>query len=445
MHPKTAARHAALRALIAIEGDDVPLNAALDRLPLPSETRGFAHDLVAGTLRHRARLDWTLAPLLKKKLEKLDAPVRAALRLAAYESTLSGTPTPVVANEYAGLMREEKLKSAVAFVNAVARKLPAEPRAAPSPEANGAVHLSTQYSHPRWLVERWLHRFGFDECRALLEANNLIAPLCLRVNERRASRDEVLHSLRERGLQARQSTLSPQGIVLESAGSPLEWPEWKNGLIIVQDEAAQLVGLLCAPQAGQTVYDLASAPGGKTTHLAQLMNDDGTVIASDRAPGRLKLVQQNAVRLGLSSIRTRSGDVAQIARSVQADELPRADVVLLDAPCLGTGTLRRRPDAKWKKTPEQLRELVALQRQLLDAAATIVAPGGALIYSTCSLEPEENEEQIEEFLSRQVDWKVEVPDQSTLTAVGSPSRWIQTLPHRHGCDGMFAAKLRRLQ
>ncbi|MDF2439368.1 MAG: rRNA (cytosine967-C5)-methyltransferase [Abditibacteriota bacterium] len=442
MHPKTAARHAALRALITIERDDVPLNAALDSLP--PETRGFAHELLAGTLRHRARLDWTLAPLLKKKLEKLDAPVRAALRLAAYESTLSRTPGPVVANEYAGLMREEKLKSAVAFVNAVARKLPAEPRAAPPAETQATAHLSVEYSHPRWLVERWLQRFGFDECRALLETNNSIAPLCLRVNTRRASREEVLHSLRERELNVRESTVAPNGLVLESAGSPVEWPEWKNGLVIAQDEAAQLVGALCAPRAGQTVYDLASAPGGKTTHLAQLMNDSGTIIASDRAPGRLKLVQQNAARLGLRSITTRSGDVAQIARAVEANELPRADVVLLDAPCLGTGTLRRRPDAKWKKTPEQLRELITLQRQLLDEAATIVAPRGALVYSTCSLEPEENEMQVAEFLARHAGWQLEAPDQSTLTVPYSSQGWIQTLPQRQRCDGMFAAKLRRL-
>jgi 16S rRNA (cytosine967-C5)-methyltransferase len=452
MHPKTVARRAALRALVAIEREDKPINAALETveaLRVPPETRPFARELVAGTMRHRALLDWTLQPFLKKPLAKLDAPVRAALRLAAYESTLLSTPAPVIANEYAGLMRSEKLSSAVAFVNAIVRRLPAMPRPAPDIKKYAAQHLATQYSHPQWLVERWLARFGLEQCRQLLERNNQIAPLNLRVNTLRTSREAVLETLQSRGLQAQPSTLSPVGIVVEAAGSPLDWPEWRDGLIIAQDEAAQLVALLASPQVGQTVYDVASAPGGKTTHLAQLMNDEGQVFASDRAAGRLKLVTENAQRLGLKSIQTREGDVELLA----SQNLVGADVVLLDAPCLGTGTLRRRPDAKWRKTSEQLHELNELQCQLLDAAATLVKPEGVLVYSTCSLEPEENEVQIVAFLERHPNWQLvdaqasSLP-QSTLEQVQTDAGFIQTLPQLHGttpqgCDGMFAAKLRR--
>jgi 16S rRNA (cytosine967-C5)-methyltransferase len=438
MHPKTAARRAALRALVAIEHEDRPLNSALEAqsAAVPAETRGFARELASGALRHQARLDWTLAPLLKTPLRKLDPPVRAALRLAAYESTLLHTPAPVVANEYAGLMRGEKKSSATAFLNAVARRLPNTPRAAPPLEKQPVEHLATEYSHPQWLIERWLQRFGLEECRQLLEINNSIAPLNLRVNTLKISRDEVWQRLAERGLKARQSTLSPHGVVVEAAGSPLDWPEWPAGQIIAQDEAAQLVALLAAPQPGQTLYDLAAAPGGKSTHLAQLMNDEGRIIAADRAPGRLKLVQENAQRLGIKGIETAAGDVQQLAA-----QLPPADLVLLDAPCLGTGTLRRRPDAKWRKTPEQLLELVALQRELLDAAATLVKPGGALVYSTCSLEPEENEEQARAFVERHPGWQIEA--ESTLATVSAPEGWIQTLPQRHNSDGMFGVKFRR--
>jgi 16S rRNA (cytosine967-C5)-methyltransferase len=181
------------------------------------------------------------------------------------------------------------------------------------------------------------------------------------------------------------------------------------------------VARLAATQAGQTVIDAAAAPGGKTTHLAQLMNNDGKIIACDVGAGRLKLVCDNAKRLGVSIIETRAGDFRELAQT-----LPVADMVLLDAPCLGTGTLRRRPDAKWSKTPAQLEELVVLQRELLESATALVKPGGVLVYSTCSLEPEENEGQVAWWLgldsNRQATWK-------------------STLPHRDGCDGMFAARL----
>jgi 16S rRNA (cytosine967-C5)-methyltransferase len=446
MHPKTAARQAALRALVAVEREEKPLNSALEiveSLRVPTETRPFARELATGTLRHLSRLDWTLAPLLKKPLHKLDAPVRAGLRLAAYESTLLSTPAPVIAHEYAGMMRGEKLSSAVAFVNAIVRRLPSTPRSSPDIAVDAALHLATEYSHPQWLVERWLARFDLEECRTLLERNNHIAPLNLRVNSLKTSRETVLAALQARGLKAQQSTLSPLGIVVESAGSPVEWPEWKAGLIIAQDEAAQLVALLAAPQAGQTVYDLASAPGGKTTHLAQLMNDEGQIVAADRAAGRLKLVEDNARRLKIASIRTVASDVDAFV----AGDWPAADVVLLDAPCLGTGTLRRRPDAKWRKTAEQLAELVSLQKQLLDAAAALVKSGGVLVYSTCSLEPEENEEQVAAFLARHRGWQLAEP-QSTLEPVQTVQGAIQALPQRHGtapfgCDGMFAARLQR--
>jgi len=281
--------------------------------------------------------------------------------------------------------------------------------------------LATLYSHPEWLVARWLERLGREECEKLLQFNNGIAPLSLRVNSLRSSREAVLASLLARGLQAREGLLSPDAVIVENAGDPTSWPEWEAGEIIAQDEAAQLVARLAAPLPGQTIIDAAAAPGGKTTHLAQLMNNDGKIIACDVGAGRLKLVCDNAKRLGVSMIETRAGDFRELAQT-----LPVADMVLLDAPCLGTGTLRRRPDAKWSKTPAQLEELVVLQRELLESATALVKPGGVLVYSTCSLEPEENEGQVAWWLGQD-------PNRQAT--------WKSTLPHRDGCDGMFAARL----
>jgi len=443
MHPKTAARQGALRALLAVEREQAVLTAALSRCLAPEATRGFAHEIAAGTLRQRARLDYTLAPLLKKPLEKLDAPVRAALRLAAYERIFLSTPAAVVGNEYSSLMRGERLTSAVAFVSAVARRLPDQSRAAPDAARHPVAHLAVEHSHPAWLVERWLARWGFEECAALCQSNNAIAPLTLRVNTLRAQPQEIIERLRARGLDAAPGKLSPVAIIVQNAGDPSQWPEWNEGLIIAQDEAAQLVSLLAAPQPGQFVIDAAAAPGGKTTHLAQLMNDSGSLLGCDVAPGRLKLVRDNARRLGINSIESHEGDIRKLAA-----QLPAADLVLLDAPCLGTGTLRRRPDAKWRKNSEQLQELAQLQKELLDAAATLVRPGGALVYSTCSLEVEENEEQARAWMERHPQWVVESAAEycrcdAAMPAVATADGFLQTLPHRHGCDGMFAVKWRR--
>lgn len=475
VHFKTAARRAAMQVLAESERTDKPLAALLDALPLPPQARPFAREIASGTVRHRARADHALRPLLRKPLEKLDAPVRAALRLAAYERIVLETPAHVVANEYAGAMRAAHLTSAVAFVNAVARRLPAGWPASPDAAHDPVAFLATEYSHPTWLVERWLHRLGFDECIALCHSNNVVAPLCLRVNTRLATQGGVLSALLARGLQARVGVLSPDAIVVERAGAPDEWPEWKAGHIMAQDEAAQLVGrfaargieesLSGASAAVFTAIDACAAPGGKTTHLAQMMNEGGRVIACDVAAGRLKLVRDNARRLQLANVETRPGDFRELAST-----LPPADLVLLDAPCLGTGTLRRRPDAKWRKTRAQLDEIVALQRALLDAAARVVRPGGAMVYATCSLEPEENEEQARAFVVRHPDWRIAPPlaewgfsgsaevsedaqnntlrDEEREAAHAARSLmteegFLQTRPHHHGCDGAFAARFVR--
>ncbi len=423
MHPKTAARQVALRALVRSESNDM---VAPDFRDLDISVRPFARELYSGTQRQRGRLDWTLAPLLSKPLSKIDAPVRAALRLAAYEKLVLQTPPHGFVGEYAGLMRDERKTSAVGFVNAIARRIPENWRDLP---ADLPQSLAIEFSHPQWLVQRYLKTLGKEETRRLLEANNARAPLCLRANTLKVSRDELLKRLPN----ARAGLLSPEAILLDG-GDPTRLPGWDAGDFFVQDEAAQLVAHYAAPRAGESVLDCAGAPGGKATHCAQLMENRGRILSVDIAPGRLKLVRENAARLGISIIGVRTADL-------RAFEGELADVVLLDAPCSGTGTLRRRPDAKWRKTPQSLAELVTLQRELLDAAAKQVKPGGVLIYSTCSLEPEENGEQARAF-TRRSGWPIEAAP-AWMKEVTTEAGWLQSWPHRQGTDGMFAAKWRR--
>ncbi len=440
LHPKTQARLTVLRALQNFDSDESAPLSLLDEAVLDPTTRGFAREILSGTLRHLSRIDWTIQPLLKKPIAKLDAPVRAALRLATYEIACTRTPAQVAGSEYAGLMRQTKTRSAVAFVNAIVRRLPAELRA-PDASDDEVSQIALEFSHPRWLIERWSTQFGMEAARALCQSNNQIAPLNLRVNTLHLSRDAALQQLQAQNLNVRASEISPHGIVVERAGSPLNWELWTRGDIIAQDEAAQLVALHAAPQSGQIVIDAASAPGGKTTHLAQLMGDNGRVIAADRAPGRLKLVRENAVRLGLKSIETFEGGAQQVLAAIQRRELPRADLVLLDAPCSGTGTLRRRPDLKWRKSLANILELVELQRELLDICAQMVKPGGALVYATCSLEREENQDQARAFTDCYANWRLE-RTASTCSALEHESGALQTLPQRDGCDGMFCVKWR---
>ena len=426
MHPKTAARQMALRALVRSESNDL---VAPDFRDLDSGVRPFARELYSGTQRQRARLDWTIAPLLSKPIAKIDAPVRAALRLAAYEKLVLQTPPYGFVGEYAGLMREENKTSAVGFVNAIARRLPDHWRSLP---ADLPQKLAIEFSHPQWLVQRYLKNLGAPATEELLRANNSRAELCLRANTLEVSRDELLARIPN----ARAGALSPDAIRVEGGGDPTRLPGWDDGDFFVQDEAAQLVAHYAAATAGQSVLDLAGAPGGKATHCAQLMKNQGKIVSVDIAPGRLKLVRENAARLGISILQVRTADV----RHFESD---LADVVLLDAPCLGTGTLRRRPDAKWRKTPQALAELVELQRELLDAAAQLVAPGGALIYSTCSLEPEENSAQARAFTERS-GWPSEAAP-AWMRDIQTDEGWLQSWPHRHAMDGMFAAKWRKPQ
>ena len=231
LHPKTQARLIVLRALQPFDSEESAPLSLLDEADFDTSTRGFAREILSGTLRHLSRLDWTIQPLLKKPIAKLDAPVRAALRLAAYEIACTRTPAQVAGSEYAGLMRQTKTRSAVAFVNAIVRRLPADLRA-PDSNADAISQLAIESSHPRWMVERWANQFGLEATRKLCAANNQIAPLNLRVNTLHLSRDEALQQLQAQDLKARASAISPHGIVVERAGSPLGWDLWTRGEII---------------------------------------------------------------------------------------------------------------------------------------------------------------------------------------------------------------------
>jgi 16S rRNA (cytosine967-C5)-methyltransferase len=327
-----------------------------------------------------------------------------------------------------------------AYVNAVlrafARRGVAERE--PAPPRDPVEALATRCSFPTWLAARWVARYGPAEAEALMRALDERPPLTLRTNTRRLDRVALAERLRaEEQVATHLTSLAPEGLVVDGGGAPGRWRAFTEGACVAQDEASMLVARLLEPAPGETVADVCAAPGTKTTHLAQLMDDRGHIVALDPQPGRLRRVSDVAVRLGLTSIETAEGDVETLA--------PRwagaCDRVLVDAPCTNLGVLRRNPEVKWRRQPADIAAAASRQRSILTAAGTLVRPGGRLVYATCSLEPEENDVVVRDFLAAHPHFAVDTPRDAPV----APDRegFVRCLPHRLGTDGFTAIRLRR--
>lgn len=311
----------------------------------------------------------------------------------------------------------------------------------PNPELEPLAYLTIRYAHPEWLVKRWLKRFGREAAEKLLAANNQTPPPSARVNTLRTSRDQLLMRLGEENIQAIASKVVPDGILVSGGGHLTAAAAYHEGLFQIQGESAMLTSHVLNPPTGAKILDGCSAPGGKTTHLAQLMENAGEVVALDLYEHRLALVQANASRLGVKIIQTASLDV----RSILPQHFGMFDHVLLDVPCSGLGVIRRKPDIKWRRQEKDIAALAAVQREILDAAAQVLKPGGTLVYSTCTNEPEETEDIIKAFLHRQQNFAA-----ADLTPY-LPLSWheqigtygIQLYPHLQEVDGFFIAKLQK--
>lgn len=448
------ARRVALDALIAVEEGGAyaaqALGGRLERSGLPPRDRRLATELVYGVTRWRGRIDHSLRAHSKRPLERLTPCVRNALRLAAYQALfLRAVPGPVACSESVLLVKERE-PWAAGFVNGVCRSLMRAGGEAPFPDPQRAPaeYLAAFHSHPLWLVERWLARLGFDSTASLLAANNLPAAVTLRVNPLRARVEDVEAEFAARKIHAARGSLSPAALRVEGAGAVDELPGFAEGRFQVQDEGSQLVAWVVDPPAEGVVADLCAGPGGKSTHLAELLAQKGAgegskVWAFDVHPHRVELVVESARRLGVEGL---VAAAAADARSLRGLGLPLFDRVLVDAPCTGTGVLRRRPDLRWRRTPEDLPALVALQRELLAEAARLTKVGGVLVYSTCSLEEEENLQNAAWFLETHPGFRpspvaphLPPPAQAKL----APDRLdlegsaVQLWPHLDGTDGMF--------
>ncbi|HHY92285.1 MAG TPA: 16S rRNA (cytosine(967)-C(5))-methyltransferase RsmB, partial [Firmicutes bacterium] len=330
------------------------------------------------------------------------------------------------------------------FVNAVLRRLARERDQLEFPDlaTDPVRHIALKYSHPEWLVARWLARLGPEETIHLCQADNEPGPLTLRTNTVRISRNELADYFTERGFAVGHFLYAPEALHLKGAGEVERLPGFAEGLFTVQDESSMLAAHALAPHPGERVLDACAGPGGKTTHLAELMGNKGELKALDVHPHKVELIRTAAARLGLGVIHAQAGD----ARELPASYREHFDRVLVDAPCSGTGVLRRRPDLRWHKSPEEIASLPALQLSILEGAAQAVVPGGSLVYSTCSLEPEENLDVVTAFLKRNPAFVLDDLTPYLGERLSEPTLrqgFLQLYPHRHQVDGFFLARLRR--
>jgi 16S rRNA (cytosine967-C5)-methyltransferase len=441
------ARDIALDVLLAIEErgaySNLALQSALRNARLDSRDVGLATELVYGTVGRLNTLDYYLTPSLKTPLHKLEPWVRNLLRLTVYQLYYLERIPPFAAINEAVEIAKRRGRKASGFVNGVLRGILRNKAniQLPSREKNWARHVSLLYSHPEWMVKVWEKAFGREATEVLCEANNDRPSLCLRVNANRATREELLGELIEAGISAHPSLISPYGIILHEGLDVTQLPAFREGRCTVQDESSMLVAQVLSPKPKERILDCCAAPGGKTTHIAELMGDDGEVVAVDVHAHKIELIENVAKRLGLTSIRTRAGDI----RRVVADA-GQFDRILLDAPCSGLGVIKRKPDLKWKKAPEDIAEIASLQRDLLENAAKALRPGGVLVYSTCTVMPEENIDVVRAFLSSHPDFEADPIAPHLPEAVHDAildSCAVQLTPQQFGSDGFFIARLRR--
>lgn len=429
---------------------DALLGTRLDGSGLEQRDQALVTRLVYGTLAWQGYLDHVLSAFSRRPLTELDPPVRAVLRLALFQvCKLARVPDFAAVDTAVELVKRHRGGIAAGFVNAVLRRaVKGWAKVALPPASAPAAHLAVRFSHPTWLVERWLAAYGEAETGALLAADNEPAPTVLRVNVRRGDRAALLAELTGAGYAAAPTAFSPLGIRLDNVGSPSRIPGIAAGLCSVQGEASQLVGLLAGVEPGQRVLDACAAPGGKTTHLAELLDDRGELLALDPNATGLERLAAQARRLGLAAIHTVPTDaVAWVGAHADASGAPpRFDCVLVDAPCTGLGTLRAHPEVRWRRTPDDVAALAVLQRRLLERLADCVRPGGTLVYATCTLSAEENEDNVTAFLRERSEFAID--DARRVLPAGaaelvSGDGILRTFPHRHGLDGFFAVRLVR--
>lgn len=440
-------RELALQIVYQINEEGAYANLALDKAlfsceGLDGRDKGLITEIVYGSVKNRGKLDYVLDQFATTKVKKMDGWTRNILRTALSQILfLDKIPPSAAVNE--GVKLAKHYGHVDKFVNAVLRNIlrGMEHIAWPDKEADPVQYLMVQYSFPAWMAERFLRQYGLEHAEALCQWFNRPAALWIRTNTLKISRSALKAELEAAGIHVRKSRYTPEGLCIETAVNLHELPAFKRGLFTVQDESSMLVALAAEPAPGARILDVCSAPGGKTTHLAQLMKDSGVIYACDIYQHRLELIGENCKRLGIHNVELCLQDGTKLTERWQEP----FDAVLCDVPCSGLGVLGRRADARWSKASENIKGLCKIQRQILEQAAQLVRPGGVLIYSTCTITPEENEQMVEAFLAAHEEFSLDetLADCWLNMEKKDGQGAVQFLPFEDEMDGFFIARMVR--
>jgi 16S rRNA (cytosine967-C5)-methyltransferase len=436
-------RGTAVKILNRVERSDAYLDKLLDA-ELRSDDmneldKGLMNEIVTGVIRWKMKLDWVLTGFFHGNFTKAETNIKNALRVALYQiQFLDRVPHSAAVNESVEFIKRLRGQKIGDLVNAVLRNIirNIENIRYPDPEEDKVRHLAVIESHPVWMTKRWVERYGYDEAKKIMEANNTIPDLALRINRLKVDLNYFFSLFDKHQIQYTRSKYLDFFVRVQHMAGIGTSELFKQGYFSVQDESAGIPVLLLDPKPGERVIDLCSAPGGKTTFIGELMKNTGEIIAVDRYETRLNLVKNACLRLGVSNVHYLADDGAII-------DIPPADKVLLDAPCSGLGVLSKKPDAKWKRDVDDIQKLVQLQHALLENAAKLVKPNGILVYSTCTIEPEEGSDLIKEFLSRHSEFSIEPANTFVHESFMGNRGQVETFQHKHGMDGSFSIRLRK--
>ena len=446
---KKTPRHIAVDILNRVEEQgafaEPLLDAALSRAhQMNIHDRSLITRIVYGTLRMRGRLDWIIDQLYKGDFLSMDVSIRNILRAGLYQLLFTNRiPDFAVVDEAVEITKKTN-PAGSGLVNAILRNAirRRDGIVYPDIKEDPAYHISVFHSHPLWMVRKWIETFGVEETSMLCKANNEIPPVVLRTNTLKTNREKLIDECSRQGMEIKATGFSPDGLIASHPAIPVrEMAFYKAGHIQIQDEASQLISRLVDPKPGEDVLDVCAGTGGKTTHLAAIMNNRGRITALDIGEKKITALRKNAARLGATNIDTRIGD----AREMPGEPFYGSfDRILVDAPCTGLGTLRRNPEIKWRTTEGDPKKFSVLQKAIMASAARYLKKGGFLIYSTCTIATEENEEVVADFMVHHRDFICIHPPDAINPCLVDDRGYFRSYPHKHGTDGFFGAVLTKI-
>ncbi|NBI06884.1 16S rRNA (cytosine(967)-C(5))-methyltransferase RsmB [Senegalia massiliensis] len=445
---KNNARKIAIEILELIENEKAYSNIEINKkVKLLEDIReqNFVRELVYGVLENKLYIDNIISQFSNTKINKIDNIILQILRTGVYQIYfMKNIPESAVCNEAVKIAKNKNKKRLSGFVNGILRNISRNKNKEFLPDKSTKLvdYLSIKYSHPKWMVKHFIDDYNEDFTEKLLSFNNEKPPLIIRVNRLKIDRESLMNKFMDYNIKTERTKYSKDGLVVHKPKNITGLEEFKKGFFTIQDESSQLVAQIMNPKEGSNVIDVCSAPGGKSTHIAELMNNKGSILSRDIFEHKLNLIEQNSKRLGIDIINTENFDALKFDKKIQ-DSM---DYCLVDAPCSGLGLLRRKPDIRWNKSKEDIEDLSNIQLNILEIASKYLKKGGILIYSTCTISKKENIEVVNKFLKNNINYKLEKIDNLYFEDKSKLEEGhITLLPNIHGTDGFFIAKIKRIR